>query len=191
MARFEHDLRVRLRDRRNRLYRCGHRTWVNEAGQMLAWMRREPYLASLLREAEAADIDFEEWKAEGLTDRMDIDLHEAEHHRAKVCLALFEQRDPNAYGYQIGGGDNYDDEVRAFTEVIVDPVVHFLEDRIEDGSAVLGILERYKRRSEWFHQADLHRRYRADTTRGEAALDAHLREYLVDQGIPFPFSQPG
>ncbi len=189
MSRFEHDLRVRLKERRNRLYKTDWRMWDNEASLLLSWMRGEPYLAALLSEIEAAPVDVEAWKTGGLG-RHHLGFPEDELQRAKVCLKLFEQRDVQGVRMSIGGGSNFNEMHEAFVERIVDPLVYFLEDRIEDGSAVLGILERYKRRTEWFHQRDLHERYAADTGRGEAALDVHLREYLVDQGIAFPFSQP-
>jgi hypothetical protein len=185
MALFEHNLRVQLHERRNRLYKADFRVWPNEAGLMLGWMRQEPYLAAMLREVEEAPIDLATWRAQGLG--WDINFPDDELQRAKVCLGLFEEKNFTAIR---GGGDSYDQMAANFVEMIVDPLINYLEDRIEDGSAILSVLERYKRRSEWFHQQDLHARYEADTTHGEAALDAHLREYLVDQGVEFPFSQP-
>ncbi len=122
---------------------------------MLAWMRAEPYLAALLTEIEAAPVDVDEWKPEGLQ-RARVNFPDDETHRAKVCLKLFDERDVMTVRRSIGGGDSRNEMHEAFVEMIVNPLVHFLEDRIEDGSAILGILERYKRRTEWFHQADLH-----------------------------------
>jgi hypothetical protein len=189
MPRFEHDLRVRLKERRNRLYKTDFGAWDNEATLMLAWMWGEPYLAALLSEIGAAPFDVEQWKGEGVG-RNGVDFPNDETQRAKVCLALFAERNVRVVGRSLGGGSNFNDMCEAFVRGIVDPLVYFLEDRIEDGSALLGILERYKHRTEWFHQHELHSRYHAETARGEATLDGHLREYLVDQGIAFPFSQP-
>lgn len=191
MPLFEHDLRVRLHERRNRLYKADFRIWQNEAGLMLEWMRSEPYLAALLTEVEAASIDVDAWKAGGGISYHDVTFPDDERDRAKVCLSLFVANDLQSHGRAFGGGGDFNDIARAFVAGVVDPLINYLEDRIEDGGSVLGILERYKRRTEWFHQADLHDRYQADPKRGEAVLDAHLREYLVDNGISFPFSQPG
>jgi hypothetical protein len=191
MARFEHELRVQLRERRNRLYRTDFRVWPNEAGMMLNWMRNEPYLAALLAEIDAAPIDPEEWKRAGGLSWNDVNFPDDERERAKVCLALFAARDVQSSGHAFGADGNFNDMARTLVEGVVDRLIHYMEDRIEDGGSLLGVLERYKRRTEWFHQAELHDRYHLDTARGEQALDAHLREYLVDQGIDFPFSQPG
>jgi hypothetical protein len=190
MPLFEHELRVRLRERRNRLYRADFRVWPNEASMMLAWMRSQAYLAALLAEIEAAPIDFDAWRSQGGLTFHDVTFPDDERERAKVCLKLFEARDLQSNSHAFGGGNDFNDIARSFVEGAVDPLVHYLEDRIEDGGSVLGILARYKRKTEWFHQGELYDRHQADTRRGEAALDRHLREYLVDQGIDFPFSQP-
>jgi hypothetical protein len=189
MPLFEHELRVRLRERRNRLYKTDFRTWPNEAGMMLGWMRSEPYLAALLAEIESAPIDPEVWKEAGGLSWNNVSFPEDERERAKVCLALFEAKDVQSSGYAFGADGDFNDMARTFVSGVVDVLVNYLEDRIEDGGSVLGILERYKRRTEWFHQRDLHQLYERDTQHGEQLLDEHLREYLVDQGIDFPFSQ--
>jgi hypothetical protein len=186
MARFEHELRVQLRERRNRLYRADWRIWESEAGLMLTWMRNEPYLRGLLCEIEAAPIDPTAWQG-GARLRQEIDFPDDESQRAKICLHLFSQKNPQAIRVSMG---NFNEMATAFVEMVVDPLVNYLEDQIEEGNAILGVLERYKRRSEWFHQRDLYERYSADTAHGEEVLDAHLRECLVDQGISYPFSQP-
>jgi hypothetical protein len=190
MARFEHDLRVQLAERRNRLYRADFRIWENEAKLMLEWMRSEPYLAAMMVEIEAAPVDFQNWLSTGGLGHHGVHFPDNDRDRAKVCLALFEALDAPGARRAFSGAQNFNDQLRDFVEGAIDPLVHYLEDRIEDGGSVLGILGRYKRRTEWFHQSDLHARYEADTTHGEQVLDAHLREYLVDHGIDFPFSQP-
>lgn len=187
--RFEHELRVRLHERRNRLYKAGHQIFDNEETLMLAWMESEPYIAALLREIEAAELDFKRWKEESVSWQQ-LTFPDTEIDRAKACLGAMREHDFRGYAHSVSSENRFDEMARDYVEAFVDPLVNYLEDRIDDGSAILGILERYKRRTEWFHQDELHALYEADTTRGEASLDAHLREYLVDQGIAFPFSQP-
>jgi hypothetical protein len=186
MARFEHDLRVQLREHRNRLYKSDWTIWPNQAGMMLRWMEAEPYIAALLSEIEDAPIDPAAWRQAGHGSH-GIQYPDDETHRAKVCLDLLRERN-----YQVARSNatDFSSMAREFVELVVDPLVYYLEDRIDDGNTILGILERYKRRTEWFHQGDLYERYQVDKTRGETTLDAHLREYLVDQGVTFPFSQP-
>jgi hypothetical protein len=184
----EHELRVRLRERRNRLYKTDYQAYNNELELMLKWMRGQPYIRALLDEVDAAEIDAAEWAAE-LRAQHNLDFPDTEAKRAKVCLYLAEHGDGN-HMRVISGDSNYNAAFRDFTEIIIDPLVSYLEDRIEEGSAVLGILLRYQRWVEWFRRGELYDRYEADTKRGEASLDEHLREYLLTNGIDFPFSQP-
>jgi hypothetical protein len=184
----EHELKVRIVERRGRLYQAGHALFNNELDLFMAWIDSEPYLAGMLREIEAADVEFADWRG-STRQGFDLKFPADERARAKVCLEAARSGNATALGREFGDGSSFDENNRSFMELFVSPLVHYLEDRLADGGSVLGILQRYKRRTEWFHQADLFGRYHADTTRGEDTLDAHLREYLVDQGVPFPFPQ--
>jgi hypothetical protein len=57
MVALDHNLRVQLKERRNRLYKVDFRIWPNEARLMIKWMLERPYLAALLAEVEGADIE--------------------------------------------------------------------------------------------------------------------------------------
>jgi hypothetical protein len=187
---YQHDLRVRLSERRARLYRAASGPFENELALFMRWMAEQPYLAALIAELETSPITVEQWQAGGGIGWQTLEFPEDEAERAKVCLEICRAGDPRNWAHQVSTENRFADMYRDFVEIFVDPLVNFLHDRLEEGGSVLGVLERYKRRTEWFHQRELHDRYTADSTRGEAALDAHLREYLVDQGISYPFSQP-
>ncbi len=152
-------------------------------------MEKEPYLASLLAEIETADITLEVWEPENFG-WLKLVFPDSEIKAAKICLQICRKRDAGNYAHNITiESSNNAVRVRV-VETFVDPLVHYVEDRIEEGSSVLGVLERYKRRSEWFQCRHLFDLYHVDTAHGEEKLDAHLGEYLVDQGIAYPFSQP-
>lgn len=186
---FEHDLRVRVKERRNRLYRSGFQRFDNERRLMLAWMESEPYLRALLAEIDAADADYPAWLQAFGASRQ-LQFPDDERQRAKLCLAVLREESSRTAAHLISSATNFDDQMRDYCENYVDILVHYLEDRIEDGSAILAVLSRYKRRVEWFEQAQLFDLYETDSARGEDHLDAHLRRYLLDQGVDFPFSQP-
>jgi len=68
---------------------------------------------------------------------------------------------------------------------------HFLVDQVESSSALLYVLLRYKRWTEWFEAVRLRELYRGeDSNGGEAALDVSLRRFLFENGIDYPFSEP-
>lgn len=188
---YEHDLRVRLRERGNRLARAGHRSFENDLRLFVGWLESESYLRALLSEIEAADITLEGWKRSGGLGRHRLNFPDSEIERAKMCLEICREGDATGYGHAVSASGNLNDMVEAYVDTFVTRLVEYLEDRIDEGSAILGTLHRYKRRVEWFHRGRLYEAYQADTRRGETNLDADLREYLLDQGVPFPFSQVG
>ena len=119
-----------------------------------------------------------------------LNLPDTEAKTAKICLHICRKGEVQKHALNISASSHFNESLRTFVEIFVDPLVMYMEDRIEESSAVLSILERYKRRTEWFHRDRLFNLYSNDTTRGESRLDADLREYLVDQGVSYPFSQP-
>jgi len=74
-------------------------------------------------------------------------------------------------------------------EAFVDPVVNYIEDRLEEGGSVLALLLRYKRRVEWFDRAQLFKAAGKAPARAERLLDADLRRFLLDSGVDCPFSR--
>ena len=192
------DLRVRLQERRNRLYRTGARSYHEELQYFLNFLDENPYTHSLLTMLdENSSVDFEEWET-GVKGRGERpSFPEAEEGRAKICHQIL--RRCNAA--QIPGewqkwlrtfstDNTYDGQVRDLTEAVVDPFVGFLHDRIDDGGNVLFIIQRYKLQVEWFKRNELYYLYKNNTSVGEANLDKHLRAALFEGGIDYPFSQP-
>ncbi len=187
---YQHELRVRLSERRSRLYRATSGEFGNELLLFLRWIDEQPYLVALTKELDAIPITLDEWESQGGVTNRGISFPNDEAERAKICLAICRTGELRKWPRLVSNERMFADQFRDFVEVIVDPLVNYLHDRLEDGGSVLAVLERYKRRTEWFHQQKLHDKYTSDTARGEASLDNHLREYLVDQGIAYPFSQP-
>ncbi len=80
--------------------------------------------------------------------------------------------------------------LRDLAEAVVDPLVNFLHDQIDDGGNVLYLIERFKLKSEWFRRKELYTLYTGHTSVGEASLDQELRASLFEGGVDYPFSQP-
>ncbi|MGO9469518.1 MAG: hypothetical protein ACLQIB_20815 [Isosphaeraceae bacterium] len=171
------------------MYKKDCQVFDNELKYFLQWMGQEPYLRSLLVEIESEEITLEAWEP-GNFDHQHLALPESEIQTAKICLQICRRGQSLQDARKISESAHFNDALRDFVEMFVDPLVTYMEDRIEEGSSVLSILERYKRRTEWFHRERLFGLYADDTTRGESRLDGDLREYLVDHGVSYPFSQP-
>lgn len=182
----EHDLRIRLRERRDRLYRAGASEFEGELERLLGWMESRPYIAAILTELDAVDVDYDSWSQRLRGRRFAFPPGEAE--RTKLCLEICRRGDPDNLT-RLLTASHFEDLDRIFVEAFVDPVVNFVEDRLEEGGSILALLLRYVRRVEWFDQARLYSAAKRDPASGASVLDADLRRFLLESGVDYPFSQ--
>ena len=191
------NLRVRLQERRNRLYKTDSITYDAELRYLLQFLDENTYIRSLLATLDAnTSVDFEEWISELSIDGK-AQFPKIEEGRAKVCYAILRMCVDVRQNYgtlewarYFSFESNYSAMLRDLTEAVVDPFVNFLHDRIDDGGNVLCLIERFKLKAEWFRRKELYLLYQEDTSVGEASLDQELRANLFDGGIDYPFSQP-
>lgn len=196
--RYERDLQVRLRSQYRRLFKGDYHTYKREAGYFRTFITASPVLWALIESInkEAADLDADQWLAEKFTWQT-YDIPETEVSRAKLAWRLVERLASGetdvlqfATSMPHGKGDGIDTNIRYMTEKLVEPLVDFLEERIGTESNVLYILEKLKRRIEWFDKEELYDAYQKDTKHGEDTYDTYVRKFLFDQGIDYPLSQP-
>ena len=191
------NLRVHLQERRNRLFKQGFRTYDTELRYLLQFLDDNPYIRSLLSALDAnTTVDFEQWAAEQSNMR-EVQFPQREEGRAKVCYGILKRcaSDENGHewwrwGSVFSSETKSDLMLRDLTEAVVDPLVNFLHDQIDDAGNVLYLIERFKLKSEWFRRKELYLLYQRDTSVGEASLDQELRASLFEGGIDYPFSQP-
>lgn len=191
-----HDLRCRLQQRRNRVYKTDYRQFETELQIFLKFLDDNPYLRALLRTLNATeDTDFEQWKAN--LKRGSATFPPSETARAKLCLGILKEcaYDPHeqaslAWTSPFSSERNINDRINDLNEAVLDPLVNYLDDRLDDASNILYLLHRFKLKVEWFRHGHLHNVYLSDTRSGEENLDRVLREALFDGGVDFPFSQP-
>ena len=190
------NLRVRLQERRNRLYKAGYRTYDVEVRYFLQFLDDNPYTKSLLETLVAGTpLDFEQWVSE--QDHRTVQFPDTEEGRAKVCLGILRRCDEDEGGHEwiswaraFSSESQYDAMLRDFSEAVADPLVNFLHDRIDDAGSVLYLIEHFKLRAEWFDRQELYDLYQGRTAIGEASLDQKFRRALFDGGVDYPFSQP-
>lgn len=191
------NLRVRLQDRRNRLYRSSYQSYGAELKYFLDFLLDNPYIKTLLAKLESsAVVDFDQWEKEHVS-HWQIQFPDSEEGRAKVCYGILmqcltqEQGNPwLKWGHVFSSETKFDLMLRDLTESVVDPFVNYLHDQIDEASNVLYLIERFKLKVEWFRQEELHQRYEEDTSVGEKKLDQELRAALFEGGVDYPFSQP-
>lgn len=195
--RYERDLQVRLRNQYRRLFKADYHTYKTEAGYFRTFIESSPVLKAIISSAdqEAASLDVEAWLAEKFV-WGGYDIPDTEAGRTKLVWSLIDKIssggiDAMQFSTQMPHSDNnINSSIRNMTERLVEPFVDYLEERIGTESNVLYILEKLKRRIEWFDLEELYDKYTQDTKHGEAIYDAYARKFLFDQGIDYPLSQP-
>lgn len=194
---FLRNLRVQLQERRNRLYKCGYRTYDAELEYLLQFLNGNRYTSCLLTALDLnVSLDFEEWAKDNSTG-WDLQFPDTEEGRAKICYGILKQclSTEDSLGWEhwmqvFSSESSLDARLRDLTESVVDPFVNYLHDKIDKVGNVLYLIERFKLQVEWFRRDELYHLYKENTFTGEANLDLTLRAGLFDGGIDFPFSQP-
>jgi hypothetical protein len=81
-----------------------------------------------------------------------------------------------------------DESIERLRDIAVDGVYEFLDEGVDSRNAIMGLLIKYKQRSEWFHRARLRALANEGVERrrpGEESLAVDLQEYVFDQGVEF------
>ena len=195
---YPHQLRVRIQERKTRLYRSDYRTYQDELRYFLQFLHESHYTRALLVEIDAhPSEDFEQWAQ--YDDQWGRQYFpETEMGRAKICYGFLKQcanaehpLAPVRWGNRyISSKSKYDEILNELNEIIVEPLINFIHDRIDDGGDILYIIERFKLKAEWFRRKELYCLYERDTSAGERNLNQELRAGLFDGGIDYPFSEP-
>jgi len=200
-VRYQQDLQVGLRDRYRRCVTAGFQTLIYEVRHLRQWIESSPALAGILSAAARAEpeLDIESWWG-SVNSRQGVGWpSKTEAGRAwlawrLVCrMADDDSREDRSiainYTHPLGTGGNLDDDCNNFCRVIVGPLIDYLTEQVGSESSVLYVLERYRRRIEWFDRQALYERYELDPSKGEALYDDDLRKFLFAEGIDMPFSQ--
>jgi hypothetical protein len=192
---YRQDLQVALRNRYARLVQAPFQTYPTEVRMIREWIAGQPALAAIADAAVAAcpTPAFAEW-LEQCVGMRNLSWPGDERSRAALVWQLMNQvaQDPAStgdLGWKLSGHDNYDDGNRFLTQSIYQHLFDYFAEELGTDSEMLHLLERYKRQLEWFDRDALYESYAADTQRGEASYDKHLRSFLFSQGVDYPFSQ--
>ena len=91
--------------------------------------------------------------------------------------------------FYFGCGD-YDKQADVIIENIITPIIYYFHDKLDKSNSIIYLLEKYKRRVEWFTRKELAKKYNNAEKEYENLLEEDLRLFLFDQGIDYPFSTP-
>lgn len=105
----------------------------------------------------------------------------------KMCVNLEEQRGRSPeleIGMAYTGG-SFEEALNQYRENILEPFYEYLDEALDQQTAVLSLLLKYKKRTEWFYRENLLSGMVANTGHAEKLLARDLYAYLHDQGLEF------
>jgi hypothetical protein len=193
--RYERSTIVKLHDRYSSLVKASYQAYGDEIRYLRNFVVKTSSLRAVVQLLELAEpeLDPDKWITEHFA-WQEYSWPPTEVGRAKVCWRLIvrwaEGEDPRNLAMNMTSENNFNQMLRAATTAIVEPVVKYLEEALGSSSDIIYLLEKYRRRVEWFEQARLYADTQGDRSVGETAIDRDLRQFLFDQGIDYPFSQP-
>lgn len=191
------DIQIKLRERYRRLLTSDHDSYIHTAQLVRDFINSDALLLNLIDEAAAVepDLDTKLWLdavADGYGNGPRWSSS-TEAGQATLSWALLNdaatQDHDMRMAWSITAETNLNDACRRLTEIAIAPLFDYLIERVADADSVAYTLERYVRLVEWFDRDELHAAYEADTQRGEAVYDTHLRRFLFAEGFSMPFSQ--
>ncbi len=189
---YNHNLRVNLKEWRNRLIKSSYEQFDNFHKYFFDKIENIPTLYSYISASPFVP------KQGAFTNlnlyyRMNPSFENEEHeavYKYYLIKHLVSQSKITEYTMDLVGASDYKQSLGNYVEEFIDPITNYLHDKLDEGSSVLYLLEKYKLRTEWFFKQKLACLYNDHSHIGENKLEEDLRLYLYDQGIDYPFSTP-
>lgn len=191
---YNHNLRTNLQEWKNRLSRASWEQFGHQLKYLLQNIEGNKLIKGLIHEA-IIEYPYDKTKiGEVVDDLRDIQFKNQTDH-ASFCYQLmhFLIESVGHYDFhqltifQSGSFEENKEEVISQT---ITPIFYYLHDKLDKSNSTIYLLEKYKRRTEWFTKLDLLSRYQSATKSYEQILEDDLRMFLFDQGIDYPFSTP-
>ena len=196
MKYYTHFLKEQLREKYQRvLVSNAHRTIFQNIKYLMDFIKEEAVLNGIMNETcERFSFEFESKKYVEIEHFPKLAIQAAYSYQALVFYGeLYEYN--NLYSkLRLRTGDLILDNERYYigelTNSFLKSIVDYLSDSLENTNLALYLLEKYKKRTEWFTHQKLLEAYKQATKNYEQIFEDDLRLFLFDQGIEYPFSTP-
>lgn len=194
---YNHNLRTNLQEWKNRLYKASFHQFGNQFKHFLTSLEKEKICMGIINEACIMYPHDDEKLSEmcNVIDRGSGYSFENEPEQVafsylflKYLIALRSSHE--LHNLMVFQKNNFDDTKSGIIEDYVAPILNFIHDRIDKSSSTIYLLEKYKKRTEWFKKQELFEKYTLAGKNYEQIFEDDLRLFLFDQGIDYPFSTP-
>lgn len=184
-------LRYKLQRRCRRLNSTRYQLFHFGLRQFWGFLCSEPLFQGILENLEREATPTQSMADNVISARQAV-LFDTEHEQVvasylvlKSCVASDNQLMEVTIGRQYNGETRHDDALEGFRDAFLEPFYDYLDEALDETALRLSLLNRYKKRCEWFHRDQLFELWSGDTRRGEHRLALDLYEYLFEQGINF------
>lgn len=194
---YNHNLRTNLQEWKNRLYRAPYQQFGHQLKYFFNNIDNEKQIKGFMVEA-CLEFKYENEVFSKITNniRRGTDLsftNEVDH--AAFCYQFIKFFCASAGDYNLQSKmffqkRDFEDTKSSIIEEYISPIIYFLHDKLDKSNSTIYLLEKYKRRTEWFTKNDLLTKYLTATKNYEDIFEDDLRLFLFDQGIDYPFSTP-
>jgi len=193
---YNHNLRTDLQEWKNRLVRADY----NQLGHQLRYFVNNIESNKILNGIVSNivnqynfDFDYFEKKFKERRDVFHKTIYENDIEQASFCYQLLKYIHHKIGNYDVHKtyvfGD-YQNTKNTLIDDIVTPIIYYFHDKLDKSNSIIYLLEKYKRRVEWFTRKELAKKYNNAEKEYENLLEEDLRLFLFDQGIDYPFSTP-
>lgn len=193
-----HNLRTNLQEWKNRLYRSTYQQLGHQLKFVFNNIENNKQLSSLISDAiesfPISDEDLNKYYKQLDSPGEEVRF-ESEADQASYCYLILKfifQKlgDYNLHRYNIIMGHDFEERKSKIIEEYISPIIYYLHDRLDESNATIFLLEKYKRRTEWFTKHNILKLYNSALKGYEKIFEDDLRLFLFDQGINYPFSTP-
>jgi len=192
-----HNLRTQLQEWKNRLYRAPSEQFGHQLKYLINNLNQHIQIQGLINEAcikyvltkEQYD-DFSEMMERGSELSFENEIHQTAFCWQFLKHFISGTGDYNLHRYTIFQCREFDNTRSKIIEALISPIIYYLHDRLDKSNSVIFLLEKYKRRTEWFTKKLLYKKYQEIDHNYEQLFEDDLRLFLFDQGIDYPFSTP-
>lgn len=195
---YNHNLRTSLQEWKSRLYRATYEQFGHQLKYCINNIEKDKILSGLLQEA-VLQYPYTEEQLNSIVESHDYGppqlAFENGIQHASYCYQVLKHfikmwDSYNLHRYDTFARNNFEDTKRDIVEDFVAPILYYFHDKLDKSSSVIYLLEKYKRRTEWFTFGELLAKYTSAEKNYEQIFEDDLRLFLFDQGIDYPFSTP-
>lgn len=184
-------LRYKLQKRVRKLNSADHQVFHYLLRQLWGFLQSQHLLVGVMAHIEATMQHIKAEVEPIFTQNSAVVLDKEMEHAAACYFVLKHCVESDDDSIEINVGQCYSHEskfndiLESFRDIFLEPFYDYLDEHLDESRAVLALIQKYKKRCEWFRRKDLQNLWLEDTTRGEKSLALDLYEFLFEQGLDF------